>query len=61
MSGGAVIVIVLGAIAIARAKFGDDNYDRVVGSILKWWIGGSFVIIFTLIALNKMFGFTLFG
>jgi hypothetical protein len=37
MPGGLVIILVLGAIALARAKFGDASYERVAITILKWW------------------------
>ena len=54
MTGGLVIVLVLGTIAIARAKLGDAGYEKIVITVFKWWFGLAAVLILGAVIYNRV-------
>jgi hypothetical protein len=56
MSGGLVIVMILGTIALARAKLGDASYEKIVITVFKWWFGLAAAAIVGLIVYRRVFG-----
>lgn len=53
MSGGIVILLVLGTIAIARARFGDASYEKIVITIFKWWFGLALIFFVAVVFYNR--------
>lgn len=53
VSGGIVILLVLGTIAIARARFGDASYEKIVITIFKWWFGLALIFFVAVVFYNR--------
>ena len=56
MTGGVVIVVVLGLIGLARARFGDVSYEKFVGLGFAFLFGSAAILFLGAVAYSRLTG-----